>query len=133
MRIVGVLKKICQQSKSFIKNSTSTKHKLNLIFLNNMELDTFRFKLPEFLTPVRHWPKYDLTSKRHVRCTPQTLYTLCSFVKDDFPMLSHFKWSNAEVLEWIEQLGYPQYKVCPSQLNQSSYTITFLRQLFVRT
>lgn len=77
-----------------------------------MELDTFRFHLTELLAPVRHWPKYDLSSKRHIRCTPQTLYTLCSFVENDIPMLPYFKWSNSEVLTWIEKIGYPQYKVC---------------------
>ena len=40
----------------------------------------------------------------------EELQTLCGYIIDQLELPEQFQWKNKEVLEWIENLGFPQYK-----------------------
>lgn len=48
---------------------------------------------------------------RKLWATPDPLIMLAAFVCNDIPELQCFKWTNQRVLQWIEKLGFPQYRV----------------------
>lgn len=74
-----------------------------------MEYDQINFKLNDLLQPTRKYP-IDYVS-RIKWATPEPLYMLCSHVVNHQPEEPCFKWSNMRVLQWIEALGFPQYRV----------------------
>ena len=41
---------------------------------------------------------------------PKEFQTLCGYIVDELELPEQFQWKNDEVLEWIENLGFPQYK-----------------------
>lgn len=49
-------------------------------------------------------PSKDLKSLK------ENLATLCGYLVDDLELPSQFKWTNDDVLEWITNLGFPQYQ-----------------------
>lgn len=75
-----------------------------------MEFDKINFKLNDFLQPVRKYNKSTMIERRFWK-TPEELLVLCKNVIDPLPYLECTKWINMNVLIWIEELGFPQYKV----------------------
>lgn len=74
-----------------------------------MEFDKIHFKLNKWLQPVHKLPLGHVSVIK--QATPEPLYVLCSHVCDDLPLPEAFKWNNMHVLQWIERLGFPQYRV----------------------
>lgn len=75
-------------------------------------MESFKFKLdPLFQTDIKSSKKkYVNKPPRATWVTPHNLSNLTQNISDFAPLPEAFKWSNKDVLKWIEKLGFPQYK-----------------------
>lgn len=80
-----------------------------------MEFDKIHFQLNESLRPRRRFPRNWVSRTKWA--TPEPLYMLCSHVVNYLPEEPAFKWNNMHVLQWIERLGFPQYRVSISTIS----------------
>ncbi|KAI9581223.1 hypothetical protein GQX74_013810 [Glossina fuscipes] len=45
-----------------------------------------------------------------LKCSPDTLLNLCTYVVDAIPMVSVYEWTIEDICRWLRNLGYRQYQ-----------------------
>lgn len=75
----------------------------------SLNFNKVQFKLSKDLKIPECSKKPKFFVNRYLK-QPKEFQTLCGFVVDELELPEQFQWKNEEVLEWIENLGFPQYK-----------------------
>ncbi|CAO1386216.1 unnamed protein product [Diamesa hyperborea] len=74
-----------------------------------LDFNKVQFKLSKDLEIPECSKKHELFVNRCLK-QPEEFKTLCGYIVDEFELTEQFQWKNDDVLEWIENLGFPQYK-----------------------
>lgn len=82
----------------------------------------FKFSIDKYLKSGRRPISHQISRPgRRGWATPEPLRWLCQLVVNNLPLPPQFKWTNMDVLVWIEKLGFPQYRVIAVSLNVFLY------------
>lgn len=91
----------------------------------SLDFNKVQFKLSKELEIPECSKKVDFFINMYLK-QPEEFQTLCGYVVDELELPEQFQWKNGNVLEWIENLGFRQYKKLLKQNSINGRTLLLL-------